>query len=180
MQRFFISVLLLVDPALSAAQSYLGTKAGGGTPAVGSDVGPGAGSFLQMLAALAVVLILLKFVAPKLLGRAKKRLVTDSSGNLRVEETAHFAGGALYIVRARSKTLLLGVNGASISCLADLTETAVAAVEEPTFQEIIERTDSGPIDISAFQPEFASKTGAGNPTAAEVEEALRRLQRLAN
>jgi len=163
-----------------AQGDYLGTKSGGGTPILSTGSAPGAAAFLQMLAALIIVLVLLKFVAPKLLGRAGKRLVTTPSGHLQVEETAHFAGGALYIVRARSKTLLLGANATSISFLADLTESAAAVADPPTFQEIVEVANQAPINEAAFQPEVAvAAVPTGAPTETDVELVLRRLERLA-
>lgn len=159
---------------LAGAQSYMGTKSGGGSVSLdaASAGGPGLGSFVQMVLALGVVLALVKYIVPKLAGQMNRKLVTSSNGALKIEESAHFAGGTLYIVRARSKTLLLGVNGSSINCLADISEPP--ADLPPTFQEIVEAEEAKPVHAAAFVPQ------AEVPTDDPVEIALRRLERLSS
>jgi len=123
-----------------------------------------------MLLALGIVLVLLKTVAPKLIGKMNKRLVTNATSTLNIEETASFAGGTLYIIRAKAKTLLVCVSSSGVSCLADLTEE-IPANDPPTFQEIVE-------SAKPFEPAVTVATVTEKP-ASDVEAALQRLERLA-
>lgn len=169
-----LTILLTAFAQVSLSQTFLGTKAGGSTVSLEPTAagGPGLGSFVQMVIALGIVLALVKVVVPKLAGRMNRKLVTSANSTLKIEETAHFAGGTLYIVRARSKTLLLGVNGTAISCLADISEAP--PTEAPSFQEIVEAEESKPVTAAAFVPQ------AEVPTNDPVEIALRRLERLSS
>lgn len=140
MRKFVGAGIALGLAALSSAQSrsgFLGTKPGGTTDFGASASSPGPFAFLQMLLALGIVLVLLKFVAPKLLDRFGKRITTSTGGSLKIEETASFGGGNLYIVHAKGKTLLIGATQQSVNCLADLTEVS-AAPEVPVFEELLE------------------------------------------
>jgi flagellar biogenesis protein FliO len=167
--RKFLPTILSLASAIAGAQGFLGTKESGSPASLDATPGTGIGPFLQMVIALGIVLALVKFILPKIATKVGKKLVASPTSGLRVEETAHFAGGTLYIVQARSKTLLLGVNGASVSCLADLTEAPQAVPDPPTFQEIVETAMEQPVSAVAFAPQRDSD---------EVEEALRRLERL--
>lgn len=172
--RPLLTILAVCFSAFAFPQ-YLGTKTGGGGPVSLEPTaagGPGVGSFVQMVIALGVVLALVKFIVPKLAGKMGRKLVTSANSSLKIEETAHFAGGTLYIVRARAKTLLLGVNGTAITCLADISEAPVDNV--PTFQEIVEAEEAKPVTAAAFVPQIEV------PTDDPVEIALRRLERLSS
>lgn len=125
----FLSALSL---AALAAADPLGTR-----PSPASyDASPiGAGPVVQMLLALALVGAGIKYALPALLKRFGGRISTESGGTIRVEESAAFPGGRLYVVEARGRTLLLGATAQNVSCLADLTVNdfaqALAAVEAP-------------------------------------------------
>lgn len=131
--------------------------------------------FVQMLVALGVVLLLIKFALPKLVGKLNKRLVTGVGSGIRIEESASFAGGNLYVVSARAKTLLLSVSPSGVNCLADLTETQ-SAPQAPLFMDILEAEQQKPTTSyspSHFQPQAA-------PLAPEdIQAAIDRLNRLA-
>lgn len=118
---------------------------------------------IQMAIALAVVLGLLKFVLPKMVGKMNKKLVTSTTSGLQIEESANFAGGTLYIVRAKSKTLLLSVSTQGVNCISDLTEEATPEPTKTEFEEIIDQAPGDKL-----------------PEHAVVEEALARLERLAS
>lgn len=118
---------------------------------------------MQMAIALAVVLGLLKFVLPKMMGKMSKKLVTSTTGGLHIEESANFAGGTLYIVRAKSKTLLLSVSTQGVNCISDLTQEVAPEPEKTAFEQIIDQVPGDKL-----------------PDHAVVEEALARLERLAN
>jgi hypothetical protein len=136
-RAFVVSMWLFT--AWVQAQGVLGTK----TESIPSAGGSGAGlmPFFQLLVAVGIVFALLRFVAPKLLAKFNKRLVT--TGGIQIEESAAFAGGNLYVVTARGKSLLLSVSSGGVACLADLTTaTPEAPKEEPvTFMEILERAE---------------------------------------
>jgi len=147
--------------------------------------GVGFSSFLQMMVALGIVLVLLKFVMPKLVTKFNKKIVTKAGSAIQIEETAAFAGGSLYVVTARSKTLLLSVSSQGVSCLSDLTP-ANPAPELPSFQELVEREIEGPLQPFAaveFDPDTVRNAHQELPsiqsTSQDTIAALERLKRLA-
>jgi flagellar biogenesis protein FliO len=144
-----------------AQDGAFGTKA---SPISSGSSGGGVGimPILQMVIALGFVLLLLKFVLPKIAGKMNKKLVTSVNSGLQIEESANFAGGTLYIVRARHKTLLLSVNTQGVACLSDLTSEAEVEAEKTTFEKIID-----------------AEPGVQLPDSAVIESALERLERLA-
>ena len=75
-----------------------------------------------MILALAIVAFLLKWVLPRIAGKITKKLVTSPDGGIHVEESAQFAGGSLYIISARGKSLLVSVAGTNVSTLSDLSQ----------------------------------------------------------
>ena len=184
-----IGVCLAVDAVAQQPAGFLGTKvAGSATDTGASASGPGIGSFVQMVLALGIVLILLKTVIPKLAGKLNKRLVTSATSTLTIEETANFAGGNLYIVRARSKTLLISASSAGVTCLSDITDAPTNTVEVPTFQEIVEQSEPLNIEkIAAENPETHPWPDTNVPTkrakfseeTSPIEIALQRIERLA-
>lgn len=172
--RAFLVILAGASSALAVAgEGFLGTKA---SPVVGpmqADTG-GVGfmPFLQMMIALGIVLVLLKFVMPKLVTKLNKKIVTKVGSEIHIEESAAFAGGTLYIVRAKSKTLLLSVTSTGVTCLSDLSESAPGA-DLPTFQEIVDREVEGPL-----QPFAVVEAPVETDPASDAAAALERLKRL--
>lgn len=176
--RLLSSLIAVGAAAMVAAgptATALGTRP---DPVLGSTTGAapgvGAGSILQMLLALGIVFGLLKFGLPKLVGKASQRLVTNVHGTIKVEESATFPGGTLYIVRARDRVLLLSVAGTNVTCLSDLTATAAlepepapAPVPTPSFEEVLSRAEAMPATAVV---ETAPR--------ADIAEALARLDRL--
>lgn len=153
--------LCLTVGAYAQDQGLLGTKSSPISAGSGSS-GMGVMPLIQMAIALAVVLGLLKFVLPKMVGKMNKKLVTSATSALHIEESANFAGGTLYVVRAKSKTLLLSVSTQGVNCIADLSEESKVEPEKTAFEMII---DEAP--------------GEKLPEYAVVEETLARLERLA-
>ncbi|MFI5386451.1 MAG: hypothetical protein ACHQ50_10065 [Fimbriimonadales bacterium] len=102
MRSLFTFVAFGVYSVAPAGDGFLGTKP---TPIAGpiqtDSGGAGLMSFLQMMIALGIVLVLLKFVMPKLVTKLNKRIVTKAGSEIRIEESAAFAGGSLYIVTAK-------------------------------------------------------------------------------
>lgn len=158
----FISILAVAATSW-AGDGFLGTKPSSPGSAVAIDsAGVGAAPFIQMLLALGIVLVLLKLVLPKVIAKLNKKIVTPLGSAIQVEESASFAGGNLYIVRARSKTLLLSVTTAGVQCLADLT-----VADPPTFSDLVELEMNAVVEDRQPEPR------------ADIATALDRLNRLA-
>ena len=87
------------------------------------------------------MLVILKWVAPKILAKFQNRIVASERSTLRIEESAAFNGGNLYIVQARSKTLLIASSSTGVTFLSDLTEDIPASPAVPTFMEIVEAAE---------------------------------------
>lgn len=160
-----------------AGDGFLGTKASPTMGPMQADTG-GAGfmSFLQMIIALGIVLVLLKLVLPKVVTKLNKRIVTKVGSAIQIEESAAFAGGTLYIVKAKSKTLLLSVTAQGVNCLSDLSP-AQAVPSPATFQEIVDKELSGP--LQPFAVVEAPMDLDLDAQANEAAAALERLKRLA-
>ena len=138
---------------------------------------PGAGvgiaQIAQMVLALAIVIGALKFVLPRLAPMLSKKLNTNLSSTIKIEETATFAGGNLYVVTARSKTILLSCSQSGVQYLADLSEENPKP-EEPAFFELVDQAQTRPIRAAAWLEE----TPQPEPKPEKLQEALRRLERL--
>ena len=161
-------IFLSASSVALAGDGILGTKAGGGSSFGTTAVNPvGPASLIQLAVVLGLVLVLVRYALPKAVGLVGKRLVTNTAGGLKIEESASFAGGNLYVVRARHKTLLLSVAASGVACLADLTESSTPGSELPTFQEMLESAPSA-------QPAAPVETDSDDP----FEAALARLDRL--
>jgi flagellar biogenesis protein FliO len=138
---------------------------------------------LQLLAALAIVFVLIKYLLPKIASKVGKRLNTKLDSAIKIEESASFGGGMLYIVEAKKRTLLLAVGAQGISCLADLTEgksdvkdslplfsemlSEQPAESETSFKAAVEVVEDPEVDE---QPQEPSK-----PNAQAALETLRRF-----
>lgn len=129
----------------------------------------------QLLIALGVVFVVVRYLLPKLAARMGRRLNTKIGSDIKIEESASFAGGMLYIVQVRGKTLLISVGAQGVSCLADLTEKPKAEENFTTFKEIVESQPEP--QEGAFEPKV--EVEEEEPTAKSAEEALEALRRLA-
>ncbi len=161
--RRLLALILASLPVAAFAGDLLGTKGDPITTAPAGGGGLGIAPMIQMLAALGIVLILLKVLLPRLLTKFSKKLVTSLDGGIKIEESAAFAGGNLYVVKARKKTLLLSVATTGVVCLADLSEPDPLA-DAQTFQEMV---DTAVVEVDVEEP-----TGA--------RLALERLSRFAS
>ncbi|MFQ3586333.1 MAG: flagellar biosynthetic protein FliO [Fimbriimonadaceae bacterium] len=192
-RAFAIASVGLAAAAVWAQDADLGTKAdpnpGFSSAAQGQPIG--FAPLLQLALAVAVVVLLLKLVLPKLVSKLNRGLVAGVGSPIRIEEAAQFAGGTLVVVEARNRTLLLCVGGNGVTMLADLTPapSATPAEETLTFGEMVEKATQGPpaapirIAVSPSptapspQPEPADgPTESTDPD--EAEEVLRRLASL--
>ncbi len=133
--------------------------------------------FLQMMMALGIVLVLVKFALPKLMGGLNKKIVAKSGNGIHIEETASLGSANLYVVSIREKTFLLGSTQNTVSCLAELPSKRAAA-EPDLFIDLLERETEAPSHNYVDQ--------AGEPTPAmksaltddEIQAALARLNKL--
>lgn len=111
----------------------------------------GAGDVFQMVLALAVVLFLLKFAVPKLVGKFGKRTVSGNQGGIQIEESTAFGTGHLNVVSVRGRSFLLAVTPTAVSFLADVTgPVADATGPNPAFFELL---DSATADAAVENPE---------------------------
>jgi len=162
-----LGFIFIITPTLAlAGEGILGTKPSPGVVAAGPGQGtPGFFNLLQMLVAVGIVLAIIKFVMPKLVSKMGGKLTTKVAGGIQIEESANFAGGSLYVVTVRNKSLLLGVSGAQMNCLADLGPVNKPD-PGPTFMELVEKS-SGEIpmvsqvatDISGSQTDLYPSPG---------------------
>lgn len=174
------SILVLFSGFLSAAalagDGFLGTKASPAAGPMQADTGGvGIMSFLQMMIALGIVLVLLKFVMPKLVTKLNKKIVTKVGSEIQIQESAAFAGGSLYIVQAKTKSLLLSVTSTGVTCLADLT-TSQPEPELPTFKEIVDQEIDRPLQPFAVIETEVEQQNEDDP--AQIAAVLERLKRL--
>jgi flagellar biogenesis protein FliO len=118
-----LGALATATSAFAGATGVAGTRLGGGyAPPSTPTTGVGFGALAQMMLALAIVAFLLKWVLPRIAGKITKKLVTSPEGGIQVEESAQFAGGSLYIISARGKSLLISVAGTNVTTLTELSD----------------------------------------------------------
>ncbi|MFN8219461.1 MAG: flagellar biosynthetic protein FliO [Fimbriimonadales bacterium] len=148
------------------------------SPAASSSVGMA--PLIQMLVALGLVVGLLKFVVPKLANKLNKRLATPLDSSIRIEESANFAGGTLYVVQARSKSLLLSVSTHGVACLADLTDATAPEPERVGFADILTaQSHSAPASPAQFQEAVIEVEVPLTEEERQAKAMLDRLSRIA-
>lgn len=167
--RRLLMVSFLI-PALAGAQA-LGTKANSSALAGGASSPVGIMPLFQMLLALGIVFALLKFGLPKVASRLNKHLATPLNSSIRIEESANFAGGALYLVNVKKRSLLISVGSQGVSCLADVTETPTASTEPATFEELVQSAPE-------WTPTEPQPETDGSLSTDAIKAALDRLSRL--
>ncbi len=148
---------------------------------------------LQMVIVLLIVVGLLKWVMPKWLARLKGKLSVSENSSIKVEESAAFASGMLYVVSVREKTLLLSASNQGVTCLADLTPCVAQKRKEPdppAFFEILDDQKQKLKDEEEKKPESSSflKNPSLNKSQEkdlksplqkeEIQSALEKLNRL--
>lgn len=133
---------------------------------------------LQMLLALAVVVAVIKFAVPRLATRVNKKLVTTLEGGIKIEESANFAAGSLYVLTARKKTLLVSVTSSGVTCLADLSEPA--APEPASFREILgDQRQAAPLSPAEFREAVIEVEEPMTEAERQAKQMLDRLSRFA-
>ena len=94
-----------------------------------------------MVLALAVVLILVKWLVPKYVSKLGKKTNLPVGSELKVEEAATVSGGQLLLVSARGRTILVGAGANGFSTLADLSDEieSPANKADGDFDKVLER-----------------------------------------
>lgn len=176
----------LASAADETVKGAFGTKSAGGagTTAAMSSGGPSIFSIIQMIIAVAIVVGLMKFVLPKIVSKMGGKLTTTLSGGIRIEESATFPGGNLYVVTVSDRKLLLGATAQSISTLADLGPV-VKPNPGPAFLDYLDHADTSKVTpATEVIPTRAVVAVDATPEVTEEEkesdprEALERLARL--
>ena len=177
MNRTLTLILVTAFSSLALAEDgILGTK-GDSSSALQGPTSSG-GSLLQMIIAVLVVFGLMKYMLPKLIAKFGGKLNTGIGSSIKIEESASFQGGTLYLVSVKDRSLLLGVSGTNISTLADLGNTNKPD-PGPTFMEYLDVADTTkaineePIVEEIEVPQFAVVE-----VGSEAKSALERLQKL--
>lgn len=162
-----------------AGDGLLGTK--GDNVSEFGNTGSAGGSLLQMIIAVLVVFGLMKWLLPKAMAKFNGKLSTGVGSAIKIEESASFPGGTLYVVNVKDKSLLLGVTGTSISTLAELG-AVVKNDPGPTFMEMVEASNGDKAIVTELAV-VETETVRDNFEETEVENtdarsALERLQQL--
>ena len=146
-----------------------------------SGGGSGLMPLFQMAIVAGLILLFLKFWLPKVLGKLSKRVNPKMGGSIRIEESADFAGGTLYVAQVRKKTLLLCSSGSGVQCLADLTEAENTDSEPRSFAETLQAAsaDQEPRTEAAPTPSPELRLDGGTRLKPEeIEAVLGRARRL--
>ncbi len=153
--RSFLALAFLAGATLASAaeetvKGAFGTKSAGGagTTAAMSTGGPSIFSIIQMIIAVAIVVGLMKVVLPKIVSKMGGKLTTTLNGGIRIEESATFPGGNLYVVTVSDRKLLLGATPQSISTLADLGPVNKPN-PGPAFMEYLDNADTSKVTPAA-------------------------------
>jgi flagellar biogenesis protein FliO len=139
MNRLIILICTVLGSSVAfAADGVLGTKSDTVSPLQGPSAS--GGSLLQMVIAVLVVFGLMKYFLPKMMAKFGGKLNPGIGSSIKIEESASFQGGTLYLVTVKDRSLLLGVSGTNLSTLADLG-TVSKPDPGPTFMEILDVAD---------------------------------------
>lgn len=124
----------------------LGTRANGSLTSTASRPPVEGGNLIQMVIALGIVAVGLRYGLPKLLAwSAKSGLGSRLDGEIRLIESRAVPGGSLHLVQVRGRTFLIGSTPQTIHLLAEFQpeETASDFSLRPTssFQAALSQAD---------------------------------------
>ncbi|MCH8275573.1 MAG: flagellar biosynthetic protein FliO [Armatimonadetes bacterium] len=95
-------------------------------PFSGTTTGLGVTSLFQMILALAIVVLLIRWIVPKYLSKAgRKRSADEPGGEIEVLATTPVGSGHIHLIRTRGRTMLLGSAQQGITLISDLEEDSV-------------------------------------------------------
>jgi len=108
------------------------------------DTGVGPMQLVQLLLALAVVIVALKFVLPRLAPRLQRRITHRPSASMQVAETIEMGSASLHLVRVRDRELLIGAVPTGLQLLADVTPSRATPASPPTFLDFVDSAMANP------------------------------------
>jgi flagellar biogenesis protein FliO len=171
---------VLASPLVLSDEGFLGTKAES-TASAATPAASGSG-LIQMLIAVGIVLVLMKWGLPKLMKKYSGKISTGVGSQIKLEESANFPGGSLQIVTVRGHVLLLGITNTGITNLADLTEDK-RHDPGPTFGEYLQssetpRVNSDGLPVFAVVPTPESSLDTSTVAEEDSSAALDRIAHL--
>lgn len=151
-----LALLLALAPAALLAQDF-GTKKDLTAAASKAPAGPAVQGMdiVQMLLALGLVAVILKWGLPKLLSKFNGWKPAVSKGGIVVSESATIGAGMIQIVEVRGRTLLVGATPTQINLIADLSMEAPIQEEVPAFFELLDQEIDEPKSEDKPNPVFA-------------------------
>ena len=183
MKSLFIALGFALPGSLALAQE-LGTKP---DLSLGNPTSFSAPNSVMPLVQLAVVVgiivLALKCVLPRMLPMINKKLNPSLGSRIKIEESASFAGGTLYIVSVGDQSALLSVSSQGVQKVMNLGGKEVDA--EPAFFEHVDKRAEKPIaraavvlreDPDAIREPKPAVANTMSPDQAAI--ALDRLKRL--
>lgn len=163
-KRALLAAFLM--PVLCSAQKF-GTKAEPVGGAAATAASPGVMPFVQLLFALGIVFVLVKYALPRFLIKATQKGFGSSAG-IKLEESMPIPGGALHVINARGKSLLIATHSTGVSLISELGSTT----QEPIFLDVLAAEAERP------EPPIFAMANESEPDRDKIEDALRRLERL--
>lgn len=152
-----LALLLALAPAALLAQDF-GTKKDLASAATKAPAGPAVQGMdiVQMLLALGLVAVILKWGLPKLLSKFNGWKPAVSKGGIILSESTTLGAGMIQIVEVRGRTLLVGATPTHINLIADLSVSApVQEEEDPAFFELLDQEMDEPKAEDKPNPVFA-------------------------
>ncbi|RMG27042.1 MAG: hypothetical protein D6724_00600 [Armatimonadetes bacterium] len=120
------------------------------TPLSGATSGLHLGSVIQMLAALAIVVLIVRWVVPKILNRWQPKAEAQDPSAIRILGSAAVGAGSVHILEVEGRRFLVGSSANGFCLLSELGEEEVPA-HSPTndlslgnegrFQEMLDRLE---------------------------------------
>lgn len=123
------------------------------TPMQEAAGGIGFQSLAQMLIALAIVVVLIRWLVPKYASKFGKRPKVNTN-NPDIEEVGALALGPnqAHLIKVRGRTLLVGSSAQGVSLIADLTDDAGVfhlPIQEPASSQPQAYIEPGPTDFDS-------------------------------
>lgn len=162
-------------PGLTLAQS-LGTKSDvikvPKTP-MAAPAMPGGMELIQLLAAIVIVGLIIKFVLPKFIKAGK---FNRKAKSIEIEESMGVGSGQVHVVRVHGRRLVVGCTTSSMTLLAELNawpleeeaseaaKTESAKPEEPAFFDILDEQMEDP-----FEKKLEASRRLSSPEFAVIE-----------
>lgn len=140
----------------------------------------------QLVVAVGIVLVLLKFGLPWIVKVFGAKNGATSGDQINVKGTVAFGAGTLGIVEVHGKSLLVSATQTSINLVCDLgspTAEQPAASQEPAFFEVLDQaanqTVARPVQNQAVVAAYGASEDTTQASRDDLQARLARLARLA-